>query len=158
MGANEKGGKAMELSTAGRNLRRLFSALALAAAVAAFASGCKVDKAAFVQAVDLREVDLASVPDGSYEAAFAITPPPGAMAANKSVKVRVTVTAGRYERIELLEPPKLGDSGAMRKLLSRVTTDQSLSPDAIASATITSVAILKAIQKAAVAAGGRTLP
>ncbi len=144
--------------TSGKGLRRLIWACALVASLLAFASGCKVDKAAFVRAVDLRDVDLSTVPDGSYAAAYAITPPAGAMAANKSVKVRVTVTAGRYERIELLEPPKLGDSGAMRKLLSRVTTDQSLSPDAIASATITSVAILKAIQKAAVAAGGRTLP
>jgi uncharacterized protein with FMN-binding domain len=68
------------------------------------------------------------------------------MAANKSVTVRVTVAGGRYSSIEILKPPRIGESAAYKKLISRVQETQSLSMDAVSSATITSTAVLKAIQ------------
>ena len=70
------------------------------------------------------------------------------MAGNKSVEVRVTVAGGKYTQIEVTRPPNLGKSPSFVSLFSRVKDTQHLSVDAISSATITSVAILKAIQEA----------
>jgi uncharacterized protein with FMN-binding domain len=107
-----------------------------------------VNKAELARRVDLRNVDLAGVADGTYEGAYTIQPPPPVMAANKSVQVRVTVTGGKYAKIEIFQPPKVGESKGMRTLISRVEESQRLSMDAVSSATITSTAVLKAIQNA----------
>ena len=130
--------------------RMLRAALAGAAVIASLAalSSCKVDKAALAKQVALRDVDLTSVPDGVYEAAYTITPPPGVVAANKHVRVRVTVAGGRYEKIELLEPSGLSSSKRTLALLAKIEESQKLSTDAVSGATITSVAILKAVQEA----------
>lgn len=114
---------------------------------------CKVDKAAFARQVGLQNVDLKNVQDGAYEAAYTIEPPAGVMAANKHVRVRVTVTGGRYETIELLEPPRLGANKTFQALSARLVETQELSVDAISSATITSVAVLKAVQEAVAPTG-----
>jgi uncharacterized protein with FMN-binding domain len=110
-------------------------------------SSCAVDRATLVRRVDLRDIDLHSVPNGVYEGEYTIDPSP-AMAANKHVKVRVTVEGGSYAKIEILQPPKLAESKTYVELLSRVKGSGRLSPDAISSATVTSLALLKAIQKA----------
>jgi uncharacterized protein with FMN-binding domain len=110
-------------------------------------SSCTVDRAALVKRVDLRDVDLRSVPDGVYEGEYTIDPSP-AMAANRHVKVRITVAGGKYTNIEILQPPKLGASKTYVTLLSHVKESGSLSADAVSSATVTSVALLKAIQNA----------
>jgi uncharacterized protein with FMN-binding domain len=109
---------------------------------------CAVNKADLARRVDLRNVDLAGVADGTYEGSYTIQPPPPAMAANKSVQVRVTVAGGKYTKIEVLQPPKVGESKGMQTLISRVEQSQILSMDAVSSATITSTAVLKAIQNA----------
>ena len=57
--------------------------------------------------------------------------PPPAMAANKNVRVRVTVTGGKYSNIEILQPPRIGEEKTFRALISRVFETQSLSIDAI---------------------------
>jgi uncharacterized protein with FMN-binding domain len=125
----------------------------LLAATLLILSSCKVDKAAFARQVALQDVSLAAVPDGAYEASYDIQPPAGVMAANKHVRVRVTVAAGRYERIELLEPPGLASGKAFGSLADRLIQSQKLSVDAISSATVTSMAVLKAVQEAVQAAG-----
>ena len=131
-------------------------ALALRAAmlvvIAALLGSCAVNKADLARRVDLHDVDLGKVPDGTYTGAYTITPPPPAMAANKSVEVRVTVAGGKYTKIELVKPPQLAGSKSFAGLLSRVEDAQRLSVDAITSATITSVAVLKAIEVAVSAA------
>lgn len=68
------------------------------------------------------------------------------MAANKSVRVRLTVTGGKYSNIEILQPPRIGEEKTFRAPISRVVETQTLSIDAISAATITSTAVLKAIQ------------
>jgi len=115
-------------------------------------ASCKVDKAALAKQVGLRDVSLASVPDGVYEASYTIAPPPGTMAANKHVRVRVSVAGGRYQKIEVLEPSGLAGSKMAVALGDKIVEDQKLSMDAISSATITSTAVLKAIQEAVSAA------
>ena len=137
-------------------LSRSFHVLLAVSALAAgtlVLSACKVDKAAFAKQVGLENVDLTNVPDGAYEASYDITPPPGVMAANKHVRVRVTVADGRYQKIELLEPAKLGAGRNFADLEARVVEAQKLSVDAISSATVTSMAVLKAVQGAVQSAG-----
>ncbi|MGA2478231.1 MAG: FMN-binding protein [Spirochaetia bacterium] len=122
------------------------AAVAVIAAAVGALGGCKVDKAELARRVDLKNVDLRTVPDGVYESSYTIVVP--SAAANKTVRVRVTVTGGRYERIEILQPAKLGDSQNLKTLISKVEESQTLSVDAVSGATITSTAILKAIQTA----------
>jgi uncharacterized protein with FMN-binding domain len=134
-----------------RTLRRAFLAALVLCTALLFVS-CKVDKAALARQVGLQNVDLKDVPDGAYEAAYTIEPPPGVMAANRHVRVRVTVAAGRYEKIDLLEP-SLGSSRNFQALAASVVETQELSVDAISGATITSMAVLKAVQGAVAPTG-----
>lgn len=138
---------AFRIMTVSRLLRAALAGATMITCLAALSS-CKVDKAALAKQVALQDVDLASVPDGVYEAAYTITPPPGTMAANKHVRVRVTVAGGRYQKIELLEPSGLSSSKMTLALLAKVQESQKLSTDSVSGATITSVAVLKAIQEA----------
>jgi uncharacterized protein with FMN-binding domain len=118
----------------------------LALAMAAGLGACKIDKAELARRVQLSNVDLRAVPDGVYESAYTIVVP--AAAANKTVKVRVTVAGGRYERIEILQPPKMGDAKLYKDLIARIEETQALSLDAVSGATVTSTAVLKAIETA----------
>ncbi len=111
---------------------------------AALLSTCKVDRTALVRQIGLHDVPLSTVADGVYEGTYTVTYP--AVAANKTAHVRVTVAGGRYAKIELLQPPLSGNRIA--SLVNRVLEKQSLAPDAISSGTITSAAILRAIQAA----------
>ena len=124
------------------------AACLLTCALAGALVSCAVNKSDLARRVDLKNVDLGSVPDGTYEGSYTIEPPPPAMAANKTVKVRVTVTGGRYAAIEILQPPKIGENAAFKTLISRVQAAQGLSMDAVSASTITSSAVLKAIQNA----------
>ncbi len=134
-----------------RTVRAAAAAVILVIGLAALTS-CKVDKAALARQVGLQDVSLAAVPDGVYEAAYTITPPPGTMAANKHVRVRVTVAGGRYQKVEVLEPTGLSGSKMAVALSDRIVESQKLSTDAISGATITSTAVLKAVQDAVAAA------
>jgi uncharacterized protein with FMN-binding domain len=111
-------------------------------------AACAVNKAELSRRIDLRDVDVSKVPDGAYPASYTIDPPPPVVAANKTVSVRVTISGGRYAAIEILQPPKLGDSAVYKTLVARIQETQRLSIDAVSGATITSAAVLKAIQKA----------
>ena len=125
---------------------RAAAAGALIIVLSAALGGCKVDKTELAQRVDLRNVDLRAVPDGVYESSYTIVVP--SAAANKTVRVRVTVVGGRYQRIEILQPAKLGEARTFKALISKIEESQTLSLDAVSGATITSTAILKAIQTA----------
>ena len=127
---------------------RIVRSAALLALAAALLISCKVDKAALARQVDLRSPSLASVRDGSYEASYTIQPPAGVVAANTRVRVRVTVSGGRYQNIELLEPKSAGSSKIYTALAARIIDTQEVSVDAISGATITSMAVLKAVQVA----------
>ena len=130
---------------------RIFRAARIAAFVALSAVllvSCKVDKAALARQVDLQSPNLASVPDGAYEASYTIQPPSGVVAANTHVRVRVTVSGGSYQRIELLEPKGVESGKAYQALAAHLLASQKLSVDAISGATITSMAVLKAVQNA----------
>jgi urocanate reductase len=125
---------------------RLLVLGATLAAASVLLGSCTVDKKELARRIELKNVDLAAVPDGVYESRYTIVVP--SAAANKTVKVRVTVKDGRYQTIEVLEPASLAGRDACKKLISRVEETQSLSLDAVSGATITSAAVLKAIQTA----------
>jgi uncharacterized protein with FMN-binding domain len=136
------------------NLIRLARAAATAVLVFALAGAlgsCKVDKAELAKRIDLKNVDLHAVPDGVYESAYTIVVP--SAAANKTVRVRVTVAGGRYESIEILKPAKLGEAPTYKALIAKIEESQALSLDAISGATITSAAVLKAVETAVSPAG-----
>jgi uncharacterized protein with FMN-binding domain len=129
-------------------LARGVALCALSCALAGTLASCAVNKSDLARRVDLKDVDLGGIPNGTYEGSYTISPPPPAMAANKTVTVRVTVAGGKYTAIEILQPPKIGQSGPFKALIEHVQRSQSLSMDAISAATITSTAVLKAIQNA----------
>jgi uncharacterized protein with FMN-binding domain len=70
------------------------------------------------------------------------------MAANKTVKVKVTVAGGAYQSIEIVEPAELGGNKVFSALAARISESGHLSMDSVSGATITSAAILKAVQLA----------
>jgi uncharacterized protein with FMN-binding domain len=127
-------------------LARAAALVILSAGLAAPVVSCKVDKAELAKRVELKNIDLRTVPDGVYESAYTIVVP--SAAANKTVKVRVTVAGGRYESIEIIQPRNLGNAKLYKDLIARVEETQALSLDAVSGATITSTAVLKAIESA----------
>ncbi len=124
---------------------RITGALLLLLGLSVLAS-CSVDKAALAARIDLRDVDLSTVADGTYEATYTISPP--VMAANKTVSVKVTVAGGAYRSIDIVEPARLGGDKAFPDLVARIRESGHLSMDAVSGATITSAAVLKAVQLA----------
>jgi uncharacterized protein with FMN-binding domain len=127
-------------------MRRTLLRVVMLAAVVGLLGSCVVNKARLATRVDLQDVDLGKVADGIYQGAYTIHPPFPETAANRSVEVRVTVSGGKYTRIDLIKPPALAGASSFEGMFTRVKNTQHLSVDAITSATISSVAILKAIQ------------
>jgi uncharacterized protein with FMN-binding domain len=148
----------MKASPKARRALRYMATGSALLALSALVAACTVDKEALARQVGLHNVDLTSVPDGVYEGAYTVDLPKGVMAAGKSVRVRVTVSNAKFEKIEVLDPISMSGAGPIRELLSRVTADQRLSPDAITSATVSSIAVLRAIQEAVSKAGARAVP
>ncbi len=109
-------------------------------------ASCAVDRTALASSIDLRDVDLSLVADGTYEATYAISTP--AMAANKTVGVKVTVAHGSYEAVQIVTPPQMNTDKVISALVDRIRESGHLSMDAVAGATITSAAVLKAVQLA----------
>jgi uncharacterized protein with FMN-binding domain len=109
-------------------------------------SSCAVDKEALARRIDLLDVDLSTVADGTYQTVYTISPP--VMAANKTVKVKVTVAGGAYQSIEIVEPAQLAGNKVFSALIARIKESGHLPMDAVSGATITSAAILKAVQLA----------
>ncbi len=103
--------------------RRPAMAAALLCLAAVLLAACKVEKAALARQVALEDPDLRFIPDGVYEASYTI------------------------------EPRSLSSSKATLVPVSRLMESQRLSVDAISGATITSMAVLKAVQDAVAPTG-----
>lgn len=111
--------------------------LLLPLALTALLGGCK--ELQEISALEIRDIDLSAVADGSYEW----------LQDHKFVtaRVRVTVAGGRIEAIELLEHehgPKHGGEA----IIGRVLEKQSLAVDAVTGSTGSSKVILKAVESA----------
>lgn len=122
-------------SRRGAAARRALAALTVIALCLSL-SGCFVDD---IDKLEIGEVDLASVKDGSYEASQDNDP--------ISADVRVEVKGGRIESILLLRHshgPKKGADAIVEKVIA----SQSLKVDSISGATLSSKVVLKAIENA----------
>ena len=93
-----------------------------------------------VKKVELKGIDLAGVPDGSYEGHFE-----GARWTNT---VEVTVANEKITDIKVVKPPLFIEDDFSSKVINGVIEKQSLDVDVVTGATVTTKAILKAIENA----------
>jgi len=104
-------------------------------------SGCSSrSRQGFWTEIELSEVDLGSVADGTYRGQCEAGPV-------KAV-VAVEVVGGRIRNIEIVEHRTLLGKKAEREIPSRVLSAQSVKVDTVTRATASSMVILKAIEKA----------
>ena len=127
-----------------------------AAAVVVFAAiplgGCSgiaaLDPQEFVRNVDLRNPDLLQVTDGSYKGEYTISAPPGTVVVNRTAEVLVHIEDAAYREVTIRSPRRLKDSSDFSRLADRVVQRGTLKVDTVSGATYSSLAVLKAIEKA----------
>jgi len=88
----------------------------------------------------ITDIDFSKIPDGIYSGSY-----------NKgrfSYRVEVDVRDGRILNINVINKPKVSLTDIPEKVINRVIEKQSLNIDTITGATVTSKAILKAIENA----------
>ena len=116
-------------------------------------SGCggiaAVDPNEFVRNVRLQDPQLSSISDGEYQAEYRIAVPPGVAVLHRKAKVRVVVADGSFTDVTILSPDRLKSSDDFESLAERVVETDSLAVDTVSGATYSSLAVLKAIGKAA---------
>ena len=112
------------------------TALAVAALISA--AGCSSGNEGFWNEIQLGEVDLDSIAQGTYVGEYEAGPV-------KAV-VSVEVAGGKIQNIEILEHRNLLGKKAEREIPSRVLRAQSVQVDTVTRATASSMVILKAIE------------
>jgi uncharacterized protein with FMN-binding domain len=100
--------------------------------------GCSSGNEGFWNEIELGEVDLDSLPPGTYIGEYEAGPV-------KAV-VSVELAGGRIQDIEILEHRHLLGRRAEQQIPSRVLSTQSVQVDTITRATASSMVILKAIE------------
>lgn len=115
-----------------------FALVVLAAAAVFVLTGCSGGNQGFWNQIELGQVDLDSVPPGTYTGQYEAGPV-------KAV-VSVEVAGGRIQDIEILEHRHLLGRRAERQIPSRVLSAQSVQVDTVTRATASSMVILKAIE------------
>ncbi len=93
-----------------------------------------------VKKVELKGIDLSGVPDGAYQGHFE-----GARWTNT---VEVTVENKKITAINVVSPPLFIEDNFSSKIINGVIEKQSLEVDVVSGATVTTKAILKAIENA----------
>ncbi|NCA99584.1 MAG: FMN-binding protein [Clostridia bacterium] len=94
---------------------------------------------AVLAAINIADVAVSQLSDGIYEGEFRTIP--------VSARVRVTISDGRMQNIDLLEHNN-GQGKPAEAILQKVIEQQSLAVDVIAGATYSSKVILKAVENA----------
>lgn len=92
-----------------------------------------------IRAVEIEHVDLAGVPDGSYEGEF------GDFLVH--VKARVKVAAGRIESVEIVDQ-RCGPGYEAKETVDRILAAQSPVVDVVSGATGSSRCIMAAVYRA----------
>jgi len=93
-----------------------------------------------VKKVELKELNLSGIPDGTYEGHF-----DGARWTNT---LKVTVADEKITAITIISPPSYVEDDFSNKLINSVLAKQSLDIDVVSGATVTTKAMLKAIENA----------
>jgi len=88
----------------------------------------------------LKELNLSGIPDGTYKGHF-----DGARWTNT---LEVTVTDENITEIKIISPPSYVEDDFSNKLINTVRAKQSLDIDVVSGATVTTKAMLKAIENA----------
>jgi uncharacterized protein with FMN-binding domain len=116
----------------------IFAVLALLAAV--FLTGCadEMKKAEETRDLEIKDPDLEAVSDGTYEGFYD--------AGLVKVKVETTALNGEIKAVDLLRHQN-GRGKPAEAIVDDVIEEQSLEVDVISGATISSKAILKAIER-----------
>ncbi|MHB1136106.1 MAG: FMN-binding protein [Coriobacteriia bacterium] len=91
--------------------------------------------------VVIADVDFSQVPDGVYR---------GAYEGWNQFEVITTVSGGRVTQIEIADDSRDPSSAVTDEVFERVLSEQSLGLDAVSGATITTNALLKAVERALV--------
>ncbi len=89
-----------------------------------------------------------ALPDGVYRGEASIAPPSGYMVVNRSLSVTVTVVGGSVTSIKVDNPVSVYDIKGFSDLEGRVISRQGLDVDCVSGATYSSIAFLKATERA----------
>ncbi len=115
--------------------------LALSAClVALFLVSCVSPEMKAVREMEIESVDLSRVPDGTYEGSFAY--------GSFSYVVSAQVENGRIVSVDILQNRTTKRALMAEGIVSRVLAEQRTDVDAVAGATTTSKALLKALENA----------
>jgi uncharacterized protein with FMN-binding domain len=117
----------------------LFAFILVAIAIAIFSFFLFYGKEETLNLV-ITDIDFSKIPDGIYSGSY-----------NKGrfgYRVEVDVRDGRILNINVINKPKVSLVDIPEKIINRVIEKQSLNIDTITGATVTSKAILKAIENA----------
>ena len=112
---------------------------------AVFLVSCANAEMKQVRSLVIQSVDLTRVPDGTYEGSYAY--------GSFSYVVSVRVENGRIENIDILANRKTKHALKAEDVVTRVLSEQRTNVDAVAGATTTSKALLKAIENALTSTG-----
>jgi len=130
----------------------LAARLAAAAMLCLCAAGCGIigatDPTTSLANVAVTDVNLAAVPDGTYQGEYSLALAPDQYAANHHFRVKVTVSSGAYAAIAIEEPASVASDPGYLAFLDRVVAANSLRVDAISGASISSRALQRAIEAA----------
>jgi uncharacterized protein with FMN-binding domain len=89
----------------------------------------------------IADVDFSTVPDGTYTGTYE-----GGMYEWRANEVRVTVSAGKVVKIEVVSSATQPVPALVDQLYDRVISEQSLKVDTVSGASITSKAFLKSVE------------
>ena len=103
-------------------------------------TGCSSGNQGFWNEIELRQVDLDSLPPGTYTGEYEAGP--------VRAVVSVEVAGAQIQNLERLEHRNLLGKKAERQIPSRVLSAQSIRVDTVTRATASSMVILKAIEVA----------
>ena len=103
-------------------------------------SGCANKEIMMVRQMEIKEIELSSIPDGNYKGDFTY--------GSFTYELEVIVKNHRIENVKVLKNRDDEHAKKAEGVIKRVVESQSLKVDAISGATTTSKAFLKAIENA----------
>lgn len=142
-GGNEMSGSSVEPSRKRRPLARVLIGVGVVLLVIVVALGVMVlvteGQRREDRNLEIADVDFSQVPDGDYR---------GSYQGWNQFEVNVTVSGGKVTGIEVADGSRDPSTAVTDEVLERVIGEQSLQLDAVSGATITTNALLKAVEQA----------
>lgn len=98
--------------------------------------------------VSINTAPFPAKPDGIYKAEYTVPVPSGVIAAFHTASVKVRYAGGRVSEVLIVEPDVLVKEEKFIALRNDIAAANSLNVDLVSGASYTSLAILKAVEKA----------